>query len=230
MVSVDDEGAASALKRELGALRSLRHPHVISLLATCDDEDEGRLWALLEFAPHGSLHRLLHRATDEERLSAFGDVGTACFYRIAHEAASAMAFLHSRAVTHGDVKSANVLICAGGAAKLADFGLARVVSTSGFTRAAEQRGGTVAYMAPELLDGGRRAHDAESADVYALAVMYAEILTRKEPFADAQHDVTIALRVRAGERPALPKNLPTALKDLLAKCWTGPHKGDCRER
>ena len=56
--------------------------------------------------------------------------------------------------------------------------------------------------------GGRLDRDGASADIFAVAVLLAEVLTGDEPFADARNDVAIALRVRDGERPALPKSAP----------------------
>ena len=101
-----------------------------------------------------------------------------------------------------------------------DFGLARVVGTAGFTRAAASGGGTAAYMSPELSGGRALDRGGESADVFALAVLLAELLTGVEPFADARNEVEIALRVREGERPALPKDLPNELRRLILSCWS----------
>ena len=63
-------------------------------------------------------------------------------------------------------------------------------------------------MAPELGEAGALDRDGASADVFAVAVLLAEVLTGDEPFGDARNDVAIALRVRDGERPALPKSTP----------------------
>ena len=52
-----------------------------------------------------------------------------------------------------------------------------------------------------------------------MAVLLAEALTGDEPFADARNDVAIALRVRDGERPALPKSTPRQLREALMRCW-----------
>ena len=122
------------MQRELKALRALRHPNVVALLGALTDDDEGLLWAILEFAPHGSLHRMLHRASESDMRACFGDakalpgLGEA-FWGVAADVCAALAFLHRRSVIHGDVKAANVLLGNGGVAKISDFGLARVVGT-----------------------------------------------------------------------------------------------------
>jgi serine/threonine protein kinase len=84
--------------------------------------------------------------------------------------------LHER--LHRDVKPSNVLLARGGAAKLADFGIARLGFAT-LTRTGEIVG-TPAYMAPEQLSGGV-AHAAS--DLYALAVVAHEMLTGRVPFA-----------------------------------------------
>jgi serine/threonine protein kinase len=133
-VPLDDDEAAVAMQRELKALRALRHPNVVALLGALTDDDEGLLWAILEFAPHGSLHRMLHRSSESDMRACFGDakalpgLGEA-FWGVAADVCAALAFLHRRSVIHGDVKAANVLLGNGGVAKISDFGLARVVGT-----------------------------------------------------------------------------------------------------
>ena len=74
-------------------------------------------------------------------------------------------------------------------------------------------------MAPELGEAGALDRDGASADVFAVAVLLAEVLTGEEPFGDARNDVAIALRVREGERPALPKSTPARLRESLMRCW-----------
>ena len=146
-VPLDDDEAAVAMQRELKALRALRHPNVVALLGALTDDDEGLLWAVLEFAPHGSLHKMLHRSSESDMRACFGDakalpgLGEA-FWGVAGDVCAALAFLHRRSVIHGDVKAANVLLGNGGVAKISDFGLARVVGTAGFTRTSSSHGGT----------------------------------------------------------------------------------------
>lgn len=72
-VPLDDDEAADAMQRELKALRALRHPNVVALVGAVTDVDEGLIWTVLEFAPHGSLHRMLHRGSPADLEACFGD-------------------------------------------------------------------------------------------------------------------------------------------------------------
>ena len=83
--------------------------------------------------------------------------------------------LHRVGVVHGDIKPGNAIVDARGDAHVIDFGLARVMGASG----GEARGGTLPFMAPELLRG--EAPSVQS-DVFALGVTLWFLLTGEHPF------------------------------------------------
>ena len=92
---------------------------------------------------------------------------------------SALAAAHRAGVIHRDIKPENVLIADDGRVKVADFGLAKAVTTD--TRHTATGGvliGTVSYLAPELVVDG--TSDAR-ADVYAVGVVLYELLTGSKP-------------------------------------------------
>ena len=138
----------------------------------------------------------------------------------------AVAYLHARNVVHGDLKTQNILLDREGTPKLADFGIARAVqSTLGRSRASTQAGGgqgTPGYMAPELLNGARTS---KAADVYALAMVVAEVLTGTMHFADVPTAVVVA-KVQQGTRPALPPGCASEVRQAVRAAWDG----DARQR
>jgi len=235
MVDASDAGAARTIVRELELLRQLHHPHVIQLIGSIDNEDEGQVWAVLEFADHGSLEQLLQPGSGDLRRAALGDEGalpgvTPASLRLVHEVSAALAYLHRMGVAHGDLKPGNVLVCAGGRAKVSDFGLARLQTTlrtqgSGST---SRGGGTPEYMAPEQWGAQGAASRAltPASDVYSLGVLVACVTSGVQPFADLANAAAIEAAVLRGERPELPAG-PAALRALVQSCWAGPPDERC---
>ncbi len=116
-------------------------------------------------------------ASDDERVHAA---------RAFVEVVEAVGHVHMLGVVHGDLKPENVLLDEGGRPVLVDFGLARVMRQARLERTLAQSlrsedaltGGTLAYMAPEVVKGGEPTYQA---DVYALGVMLHEVLLGRRP-------------------------------------------------
>ena len=103
-------------------------------------------------------------------------------YRIGLDMTIGLHHLHERSVLHRDLKSLNVLLDMNGRAKLADFGLSTLKTSSASTTAGGFKG-TVLWSAPELFKRGAKATTA--ADIYSLAMVLWELASRQIPFADA---------------------------------------------
>ncbi len=91
--------------------------------------------------------------------------------------ARGLAFLHARSIADLDVKSPNVLLTPARSAKLADFGLARVLLTAA---TAVTACGSFDWAAPELLMGGANKVSS-AADIYSFGVILWELATREAP-------------------------------------------------
>ena len=162
--SSHEERYRLALAREFQTLASLRHPHIISVLDYGFDSKRLPFFTmqLLDNA------RALYDASSG--LTLGGKV------RLMVQILEALAYLHRRGVVHCDLKPANVLVDEYEQVKVLDFGLAHT---------ADQRrrgGGTVAYAAPEMLQGQA---PTPAADLYAVGVMLYEWLTGGHPFASS---------------------------------------------
>ena len=202
-----DADAEARFRCEVAVTDSLRHPHVLPVLAA--GESEALLFYVMPHVADGSLRDRLLR---EGRLSAADVVRLLC------EVAGALAHAHAHGVVHGDVKPENVLLD-GGRALLADFGAARI-RRLGRSHAAPVVG-TPLYMSPEQA-AGESTVDARS-DVYSLAVVGFELLTGRPPFAGPSPRAVLlahlgqpvpSLRARNAD---VPPALAAVLERALAK-------------
>ncbi|KAG8073127.1 hypothetical protein GUJ93_ZPchr0006g43035 [Zizania palustris] len=184
-----------AFRQELDALLRVRHPHIVRLLAFCDQRDEGVL--VLEFAPNGDLHNQLHGS------GKGGAMPWARRVTVALQVARALEYLHDRCepqVVHGDVKSSNVLLDAAMGARLCDFGSAR----AGFSAAVRPRPrpsalavlGSPGYVDPYYLRSGVVT---KKSDIYSFGVLLLELLTGMQAFCDGRLlTAAVAPKIKAG--------------------------------
>ena len=124
--------------REIETTAQLTHPHILPLLDS--GAAEGTLFYVMPFVEGESLRDRLSR----EKQLPLDDA-----LQISGEVADALSYAHSRGVIHRDIKPENILLEAGHAV-VADFGIARAVSTAGGERLTETglAVGTPAYMSP----------------------------------------------------------------------------------
>ncbi|KAF0910277.1 hypothetical protein E2562_001463 [Oryza meyeriana var. granulata] len=203
-----DPGAAAA---EADVLRRADSPHVVrchSILPAATSSGDVAL--LLELVDGGSLASVMARA------GAFPEAALA---EVAAQALSGLACLHARRVVHRDIKPANLLVSTVGEVKIADFGIAKVLSRAGDHCTAYE--GTAAYMSPERFDSERHA-DPFAADVWSLGVTILELLMGRYPLLPAGQKPTWAALMCAicfGELPSLPDDVASPdLRAFLAAC------------
>ena len=159
-----DGQAYARFSREAEAAGRLRHPNIVAL----HDADPAAGLFVWELMSGGTL---------AERLQDGVPLSLAAVRRLALDLLSALGAAHEQGIVHRDVKPANVLFDAAGNAKLSDFGVAHLADF-GQTQTGGLMG-TVAYMAPEQISGGRIG---PAADLYALAVTLFQALTGRLPF------------------------------------------------
>jgi serine/threonine protein kinase len=160
-------------EREMRAIASLSHPNI------CVLHDVGPDFIVMELLEGQTLQQLLQsrRLTRDESI------------RIAEQMAEALHAAHAKGVTHRDIKPSNVFVSPRGHVKVLDFGLAKVAAeprTGDETQTMDnhlstpgQAMGTAPYMAPEQARGIEL--DAR-ADIWALGVVFYEMLTGSRPF------------------------------------------------
>ena len=208
----DDEGMRRRFEAEIEALKGLRHPGIVRLLAF--GEDEGRPFFAMELVRGRSLEEMLkagRRFSWQETVAIAGEV------------TRALKVAHDQGIVHRDLKPANLLFPeeAGieGSVRLADFGIARLFGDAGHTLAGTVVG-TAEYMAPEQAAGTMADHRA---DLYSLGLVMFAMLTGNPPFRGGKVSEVLQRQRRETPprvsviRPEIPATLDTLIERLLAK-------------
>jgi serine/threonine protein kinase len=120
-----------------------------------------------------------------------------------------MTFLHSRAITHRDLKSVNILLDANGWARIGNFGLSKMADPKAIQVIQIIEMGY--WMAPEILENS--GFYDEKVDVYSYAIFLWELVSRKVPFV-VKNQV-----LHSDAHPAMPDGLPVRLRELIQRCW-----------
>ncbi|KAK0499826.1 kinase-like domain-containing protein [Armillaria luteobubalina] len=132
------------------------------------------------------------------------------------EIAQGIEYLHSQSVVHGDIKGGNILIDEQWHPKLADFGLTVFAdATRQFTT---DQGGTLRWMAPELLRPLGNFKRTFSSDIYAYGCVCVELHSGRVPFPDIKHEVRIIEMVLSGDLPPRPAAMTEDLWRLVYVC------------
>ena len=198
-IPIDDEPDLEAIRHEAqNWLQVIGHPNVLPVLDA--DEYDGQIVIVSEYAPDGSLADWLKKH-DGKAPSVQAAVDMACGTLCGLE------HLHSRMMIHRDLKPGNVLL-QGDTPRLTDFGVSRVLRTSGSTQVA----GTPAYMAPEMFDG----LFSEQTDLWAAGVMLYKMLAGTLPFSQQGWGALYAA-IREDEPAPLPPDVPEGIRTVVTR-------------
>lgn len=191
-----DPVALDDLRRETLRSRKLSHPNIVRIhdLFEAPNDDA---FISMEYVDGRNLSAL--------RIEKPNRVLTWEFLEpVVRQLCDALSYAHGERVVHRDLKPANLMLDQKLRLKLADFGIARVISdTIGRISAQRNTSGTLVYMSPQQLDG---AAPQVTDDIYSMGATLYELLTSKPPFfsGDISHQV----------RNVAAKSLSLRLSDL----------------
>ncbi|MGI8496365.1 MAG: protein kinase domain-containing protein [Gemmatimonadaceae bacterium] len=197
--------------REIRIAAGLHHPNILALF------DSGQADGLLYFVmPYVSGETLRARLEREQQLRV-EDALT-----ISRQVAAALDYAHELGVVHRDIKPENILLTGNGVC-VADFGLARALTTAGGERLTDSgiAMGTPSYMSPEQASADREVGAAS--DIYSLGCVVYEMFAGIPPFSGPNVQ-TIAMRHMTDTasplrrlRPSTPESVEAAVAKALEK-------------
>ena len=192
--------------REGEFARDIRHPNLLSVYEVGFDAATNLNYIVMEYASGGSVR---------DRLEKEGRFAIAEAVEITRQIAYGLAAAHQHGVVHRDIKPDNILFSEDGVPKLADLGVAKftdVAHKTTMTTAGEVVG-TPAYMAPEQM---MNAHAVDArADIYALGVVFYEMLAGNRPNANDTYLQLLAKAVKGTPLPNVRKLRPEVSAALV---------------
>jgi serine/threonine-protein kinase len=200
-------GLVARFRVEAQAVARLKHPHIVQIYDY--GEQDGQPYFSMELMEGGSLKQQLAGQPQPERAAA----------ELVRTLALAVQAAHRERVVHRDLKPGNVLLDKTGVAKIADFGLAKLLDDDQGSSLPEAIVGTPSYMAPEQARGDAGAV-GPLVDVYALGAILYEMLTGRPPFLAAHRQATMDQVCSEPPEPIAPQRprVPLDLEAICLKC------------
>lgn len=202
---VADEEFVARFRRESQAAASLAHTNIVNIYDV--GEEDGIYYIVMEYVNGGTLKDYIRKKGRLEPEEAID---------IALKICSAIKHAHENNIIHRDIKPQNILMGDDGSIKVADFGIARAVTSTTITMSGSNVLGSVHYFSPEQARGG---YVDEKSDLYSLGVVLYEMCTGTVPF-NGESAVSIALK-HIQEDITWPDNtcthIPKSLQDIINK-------------
>lgn len=163
----------SKMEQEAEVMKALDHPNLVRLYEVIRSNSSGKLLMVMEYCEAGPLvdeHGKFSHCQDD-----MPEIIVQHFFK---QITSAIEYLHSQGVVHGDIKPENMLLSGDGSLKISDFGQSQILS-EGESKLTKTLG-TPAFLAPEICAG--EEYDGFAADIWALGVTLYFFIFGKLPF------------------------------------------------
>ena len=203
VAATDGEELLARFRREVQTAGELTHSNIVTIY---DGGQDGELhWLAMEYVDGPSLDKVI----GDKIILPLQDI-LSIFVKIC----SAIDFAHRHNIIHRDLKPANILLTPDWEPKIADFGIARVASST-MTRTGVILG-TPSYMSPEQITGQRV--DSRS-DIFSLGIILYELITGERPYL-GDNPTTIMYKIVHSD-PVPPESvnitLPNGLSGIVMK-------------
>lgn len=203
----DDEEFLQRFQQEAQGAARLSHPNIVGIYDV--GEEQSCHYIVMEYVAGETLKALIQRE---------GPLSVELSLRIAREIACALSHAHAHHLVHCDIKPHNILVTADGRVKVADFGIARAITSTTVTYDGNVVG-SVHYFSPEQAKG---TQITPKSDVYSLGIVLYEMLTARLPF-HGETTVSVALKHLQEEPMALrqlDEKIPPIVEAIVLKALT----------
>lgn len=198
--------ALERFHRESKLISQLNHPNIVRLIDFGEDRERDLLYLVMEFVNGFNLADLIKR----------GRIRTPLALDILQQCSAALTEPHAAGIIHRDLKPDNIIISpmSDGTiqAKVLDFGIARALEANTQLTSTGMVCGTPSYMAPEQAQNEEL--DAR-ADLYALGVIFYEMLSGWPPFFGTNSLQIIIKHIQEAPKPLRDYLPPTALPEEI---------------
>ena len=200
-VSVN-EGIKARFLQEAKAAAALNHNNICTIYGV--DESDGTMFIAMEYVDGGTLREQLPYSKIDEAVSA------------AIQIAEALQEAHAKGIVHRDIKADNIMLTSNGQPKVMDFGLAKLKGSLRLTRTSSTVG-TLAYMAPEQIQGGEAD---ERSDIFSFGALLFEMLTGKLPFRGEHEAAMMYSIVNEDPQPVdrFRQDVPPQIVNAIHRC------------
>ena len=191
-------------EREAQAATTLAHPNIVEIYDV--GEYKNHHYIVKEYVAGKTLKKVIRDRAPLLNLEAVDTM---------KQLTSAVAEAHKRGIIHRDIKPQNVIVKSDGSLKILDFGIATAKGSAQLTQANNVMG-SVHYLAPELAKGEPASPQS---DIYALGIVFYEMLTGDVPF-KADQAVQIALQHMREPMPSVRKanpNVPQSVENIIIR-------------
>ncbi|KAL4500532.1 hypothetical protein ABPG72_002956 [Tetrahymena utriculariae] len=195
-------------QKEANILQMLNHHNIIKYHEQYKTK-KGRLCIVMDYADGGDLNQVITKARsnipEEQILNWLLQLSLALNY------------VHNKNIIHRDIKAQNVFLSSNNIVKLADFGIARILSCT--KDKAQTFIGTPYYLAPELVNSDPYT---TKADIWSLGVLIYHLCTLKPPF-EADNIPSLMIKISRGQFPPIPQIYSKELRYLVNEMLTVDH-------
>ena len=198
----NDENFVKKFRDEAQSAAALTHPNIVSVYDVGREQNTNINYIVME---------LLETQTLKDYIEKNGSLSNELTLKIAAQIASALDTAHKAHIVHRDIKPQNIVLNNNMVAKVTDFGIAKVATTTSATiTTLGNTVGSVHYISPEQAKGG---YTDDKSDLYSLGIVMYEMATGKIPF-DGDTPISVALK-QIQEEPIEPILLNSEISPAL---------------